>query len=85
MKLRTDGWYGRTLEGFGYRSWMKRCLPDDAFTDGKPHIFPTTSRGETQLRPTEKLLHNFLAMDVEASLRGNAVDGVAGPGSSDSH
>ena len=45
MKLRTDGWYGRPLEGFGYRSWMTRCLSDDAFTAGKPHIFPPHHEG----------------------------------------
>ena len=112
VHLRTDGWYGRPLAGFAYRSWMKRGLPDDAFTDGKPHIgiasswseltpcnshldeiaehvkrgvweaggiphiFPTTSLGETQLRPTAMLLRNLMAMDVEESLRGNPVDGV---------
>lgn len=112
VQLRTDGWYGRPLAGFPYRSWMKRGLPDDAFTSGKPHIgiasswseltpcnshldeiaehvkrgvweaggiphiFPTTSLGETQLRPTAMLLRNLMAMDVEESLRGNPVDGV---------
>ncbi|MFT4596024.1 MAG: dihydroxy-acid dehydratase [Paracrocinitomix sp.] len=112
VELRTDGWYGRPLAGFPYRSWMKRGLPDDAFTEGKPHIgiasswseltpcnshldeiaehvkrgvweaggiphiFPTTSLGETQLRPTAMLLRNLMAMDVEESLRGNPVDGV---------
>ena len=112
VKLRTDGWYGRPLAGIPYRSWMKRGLPDDAFTEGKPHIgiasswseltpcnshldevaehvkrgvweaggvphiFPTTSLGETQLRPTAMLLRNLMAMDVEESLRGNPVDGV---------
>jgi len=112
VTLRTDGWYGRPLAGFAYRSWMKRGLPDDAFEKGKPHIgiasswseltpcnshldevaehvkrgvweaggvphiFPTTSLGETQLRPTAMLLRNLMAMDVEESLRGNPVDGV---------
>lgn len=112
VELRTNGWYGRPLAGFPYRSWMKRGLPDDAFTEGKPHIgiasswseltpcnshldevaehvkrgvweaggiphiFPTTSLGETQLRPTAMLLRNLMAMDVEESLRGNPVDGV---------
>lgn len=111
VKLRTADWYGRPLAGFAHRSWMKRGLPDDAFTGkphigiasswseltpcnshldeiaehvkrgvweagGVPHVFPTTSLGETQLRPTAMLLRNLMAMDVEESLRGNPVDGV---------
>ena len=43
---------------------------------GVPHVFPTTSLGETQLRPTAMLLRNLMAMDVEESLRGNPIDGV---------
>ncbi len=109
--LRSQDWYGRPLEGFAYRSWMKRGLPDDAF-DGRPMIgiattqsdltpcnshvdeiaehvkrgvweaggvplvFPTTSLGETQIRPTAMLLRNLMAMDVEESIRGNPMDGV---------
>lgn len=43
---------------------------------GVPHIFPTTSLGETQIRPTAMLLRNLMAMDVEETLRGNPIDGV---------
>lgn len=43
---------------------------------GVPLIFPTTSLGETQIRPTAMLLRNLMAMDVEESLRGNPVDAV---------
>ncbi|MFT7599914.1 MAG: dihydroxy-acid dehydratase [Acidimicrobiales bacterium] len=43
---------------------------------GVPLIFPTTSLGETQIRPTAMLLRNLMAMDVEESIRGNPMDGV---------
>ncbi len=110
-ELRSQEWFGRPLEGFGYRSWMKRGLPDDAFdgrpvigiattqsdltpcnshadeiaehikrgvweAGGVPLVFPTTSLGETQIRPTAMLLRNLMAMDVEESIRGNPMDGV---------
>lgn len=110
-ELRSQSWFGRPLEGFGYRSWMKRGLPDDAFdgrpiigiattqsdltpcnshvdeiaehvkrgvweSGGVPLVFPTTSLGETQIRPTAMLLRNLMAMDVEESIRGNPIDGV---------
>ncbi len=109
--LRSQDWYGRPLEGFAHRSWMRRGLPDDAFdgrpmigiattwseltpcnshvdeiaehvkrgvweAGGVPLIFPTTSLGETQIRPTAMLLRNLMAMDVEESIRGNPMDGV---------
>jgi dihydroxy-acid dehydratase len=38
VKLRTSRWYdGRSRDNYIHRSWMKRGLPDDAFT-GKPMI-----------------------------------------------
>ncbi len=43
---------------------------------GVPFVFPTTSLGETQIRPTAMLLRNLMAMDVEESIRGNPIDGV---------
>ncbi|MEM7275249.1 MAG: IlvD/Edd family dehydratase [Actinomycetota bacterium] len=43
---------------------------------GVPLVFPTTSLGETQIRPTAMLLRNLMAMDVEESIRGNPIDGV---------
>ncbi len=43
---------------------------------GVPLIFPTTSLGETQIRPTAMLLRNLMSMDVEESIRGNPMDGV---------
>ena len=43
---------------------------------GVPLVFPTTSLGETQIRPTAMLLRNLMAMDVEESIRGNPMDGV---------
>lgn len=111
VRLRTQDWYGRPLGGFAHRSWMKRGLPDDAFS-GKPMIgiaqswseltpcnshldevaehvkrgvweaggvpleFPTTSIGETQVRPSPMLLRNLMSMDVEESIRANPMDGV---------
>ena len=37
-KLRSGRWYdGLDRDGFIHRSWMKRGLPDDAFS-GKPMI-----------------------------------------------
>jgi dihydroxy-acid dehydratase len=111
MELRSEGWYGRPMAGFAHRSWMKRGLPDDAFS-GKPMIgiaqswseltpcnshldevaehvkrgvweaggvpleFPTTSIGETQVRPSPMLLRNLMSMDVEESIRANPIDGV---------
>ena len=43
---------------------------------GVPLVFPTTSLGETQIRPTAMLLRNLMSMDVEESIRGNPMDGV---------
>ncbi|MGB5756992.1 MAG: IlvD/Edd family dehydratase [Acidimicrobiales bacterium] len=43
---------------------------------GVPLVFPTTSLGETQIRPTAMLLRNLMSMDVEESIRGNPIDGV---------
>ena len=37
VRLRTERWYARPMAGFAHRSWMKRGLPDDAFS-GKPMI-----------------------------------------------
>ena len=43
---------------------------------GLPLEFPTISLGETQMRPTAMLFRNLMAMDVEESIRGYAMDGV---------
>jgi L-arabonate dehydrase len=43
---------------------------------GFPLEFPVMSLGETQLRPTAMLFRNLASMDVEASIRGNPIDGV---------
>ena len=43
---------------------------------GVPFVFPTTSLGETQIRPTAMLLRNLMSMDIEESIRGNPIDGV---------
>ncbi len=41
-----------------------------------PLEFPVMSLGETQIRPTAMLFRNLMAMDVEESIRGYAMDGV---------
>jgi dihydroxy-acid dehydratase len=43
---------------------------------GFPLEFPTTSIGETLVRPTSMLLRNLMSMDVEESIRSNPLDGV---------
>lgn len=43
---------------------------------GVPFEFPTTSIGETMVRPSAMLLRNLVAMDLEETLRGNPVDAV---------
>jgi dihydroxy-acid dehydratase len=43
---------------------------------GFPLEFPTTSLGETLMRPTAMLFRNLMAMDVEETLRANPLDGV---------
>lgn len=43
---------------------------------GVPFEFPTTSIGETMVRPSAMLLRNLMAMDLEETLRGNPIDGV---------
>ena len=43
---------------------------------GVPFEFPTTSIGETLVRPSAMLLRNLMAMDLEETLRGNPIDGV---------
>ncbi len=43
---------------------------------GVPFEFPTTSIGETLVRPSAMLLRNLVAMDLEETLRGNPIDGV---------
>jgi len=43
---------------------------------GVPFEFPTTSIGETLVRPSAMLLRNLVAMDLEETLRGNPLDGV---------
>jgi len=43
---------------------------------GFPLEFPTTSIGETLMRPTAMLFRNLMSMDVEETLRANPVDGV---------
>ncbi len=45
---------------------------------GLPLEFPAMSLGETQMRPTAMLFRNLLAMEVEESIRGNPMGGVAG-------
>ena len=38
MSRRTDAWYAGThRDAYIHRAWMRRGLPDDAFS-GKPHI-----------------------------------------------
>jgi L-arabonate dehydrase len=44
---------------------------------GFPLEFPVMSLGETLLRPTAMLYRNLASMDVEESIRGNPIDGVA--------
>ena len=43
---------------------------------GVPFEFPTTSIGETMVRPSAMLLRNLVAMDLEETMRGNPLDGV---------
>ncbi len=43
---------------------------------GLPVEFPVTSTGESNMRPTAMLFRNLVAMDVEAMIRANPVDGV---------
>lgn len=43
---------------------------------GVPFEFPTSSIGETMVRPSAMLLRNLVAMDLEETLRGNPIDGV---------
>jgi dihydroxy-acid dehydratase len=43
---------------------------------GFPLEFPTTSIGETLMRPTAMLFRNLMSMDVEETLRANPLDGV---------
>ncbi len=43
---------------------------------GFPVEFPTTSLGETQMKPTAMLFRNLLAMDVEECIRAYGMDGV---------
>ena len=43
---------------------------------GVPFEFPTTSIGETLVRPSAMLLRNLVAMDLEETLRGNPIDAV---------
>jgi L-arabonate dehydrase len=43
---------------------------------GFPLEFPTTSTGETLMRPTAMLFRNLMSMDVEETLRANPIDGV---------
>jgi dihydroxyacid dehydratase/phosphogluconate dehydratase len=43
---------------------------------GFPLEFPTTSLGETLMRPTAMLFRNLMSMDVEETLRANPLDGV---------
>ncbi len=43
---------------------------------GFPLEFPVMSLGECQLKPTAMLFRNLASMDVEESIRGNALDGV---------
>src|SRR5215831_15096226 len=44
---------------------------------GFPVEFPVMSLGESNLRPTAMLFRNLASMDVEESIRGNPMDGVA--------
>jgi len=43
---------------------------------GLPLEFPTMSLGENLMRPTTMLFRNLMAMEVEATLRANPIDGV---------
>ncbi|MFN7633718.1 MAG: dihydroxy-acid dehydratase, partial [Acetobacteraceae bacterium] len=43
---------------------------------GFPLEFPVMSLGEPLMRPTTMLFRNLAAMDVEASIRANPMDGV---------
>jgi dihydroxyacid dehydratase/phosphogluconate dehydratase len=43
---------------------------------GVPFEFPTTSIGETMVRPSAMMLRNLVAMDLEETLRANPLDGV---------
>ncbi len=43
---------------------------------GVPLEFPTTSLGETLIRPSSMLLRNLVSIDLEESLRGNPIDAV---------
>jgi dihydroxy-acid dehydratase len=57
VTLRTSRWYdGRSRNNYIHRSWMKRGLPDDAFT-GKPMIGICNSASE--LAPCNQHLHEL--------------------------
>ncbi len=43
---------------------------------GVPFEFPTTSAGESLIRPTAMVLRNLMSMDLEETLRGNPLDAV---------
>jgi dihydroxy-acid dehydratase len=43
---------------------------------GVPFEFPTTSAGESLLRPSAMVFRNLISMDLEESLRANPLDGV---------
>lgn len=43
---------------------------------GVPFEFPTTSIGETMVRPSAMLLRNLVSMDLEETVRGNPIDCV---------
>jgi len=44
---------------------------------GFPLELPVMSLGESYLRPTAMLFRNLASMEVEESIRGNPIDGVA--------
>ena len=43
---------------------------------GVPFEFPTTSSGESLLRPSAMIFRNLISMDLEETLRANPLDGV---------
>ena len=43
---------------------------------GVPFEFPTTSSGESLIRPSAMLFRNLISMDLEETLRANPLDGV---------
>ena len=53
--------------------WVKRGIWQ---AGGVPFEFPTTSAGESLLRPSAMIFRNLISMDLEETLRANPLDGV---------